>query len=138
MEYIYKQFQESVVKYKAAKYHGKIFCKLFPFPHTGFLENHVSAQVKPYRERKTETDKKSGDMRPYSNKRQLYRLFMQDEIVANKEKADIQTGIKTTAGGIAESLERHDFTERRVKNIHHPQNNALYVFMKPQHAGMRR
>ncbi|GAC1533752.1 MAG: hypothetical protein NVS3B15_14440 [Sediminibacterium sp.] len=72
-------------------------------------------------------------MGPDGKKGNMYSLFMQYEIVRNKEKRDIQAGIETAAGSIAESLQGHDLFEQRVKKIHQLQDKLADMFMQLSH-----
>lgn len=61
------------------------------------------------------------------------RLFFQNKIIRNKKKTDIKTGIKPATGGIAKSLQWKYFPEQWIKEIHHTEYQATYIFMQLSH-----
>lgn len=134
VEYIHKQFQENIIEQEAAQHYGKIFGELLPFPGAGFLEYHVPAQVKTRGKSHGKADQESGNMRPYGNKRQVHRLLLQDEIVGNEKKADIQQGIGPPAGCVTECLQGHEPFKQGIESIHDPEDQLLYVCMQFAHS----
>jgi hypothetical protein len=49
--------------------------------------------------------------------RRVHDLFVQNEIVGNKKKKDIEQCVTATAGRVPESLNRHHLPEWRIKEI---------------------
>jgi len=59
---------------------------------------------------------------------------LQDEVVGNEKKADIQQGIGPAAGCITECLQGHEPFKQGIESIHDPKDQLLYVCMQFAHS----
>lgn len=58
---------------------------------------------------------------------------MKDKIVRNEKDQNVQSGIPSTTGCIPVGLQRHQFPERRIKEIHQGKNYFPYFLMQQFH-----
>ena len=68
-------FQEAVIQEQATQYHHKVFTQLFPFGNRGFLEHHVTAEIKTDWKSNTEADQECCYMRTDRKKACMNRQF---------------------------------------------------------------
>lgn len=126
MEYIHEQLEENIIEDQATQHNCEIFPQLRPFRHGGFLEDNITAQVKTNRKCNRKADQESCDMGADRQEADMDRRLAKNEIIGNEEKADIQQGIESAAGSVAESLKWHDAPEHRIEQVYHRQYYALY------------
>lgn len=65
-------------------------------------------------------------MRTYCNKRSIYYLFFQNEIIGNEVNENIQGSIATSANDIPECLQRHKPLHRGIEIINNAGNKILH------------
>jgi ribosome-associated translation inhibitor RaiA len=83
----------------------------------GFRKYHVPHKKKASRETHAERDDESGYMGFKNEKAKVQVLLVEDEIIADKKNENIQESIGAAACRIAKSLNRHEFSKRRIEKI---------------------
>ena len=66
-------------------------------------------------------------MRTDGNKSQVNNLLLNNKIITNGKEAYIKYHITTTAGRIAECLQRHNLLKERIKKINPLQKGLPYI-----------
>lgn len=133
-----KKLQEHIIEKDADKYHGKIAAQLCAFGDFCLLKNHIPTQVEPHGEGKKEANEKGSNVCANRNGGNMNRLFFKKKVESAIEKQDIQKGISSAAGGIAEGLQGEYLSEWRIKSIYHFQDETTDKCVQLPHSEGRR
>ena len=90
-----------------------------------FLEDNILWQYKAQRESDAERDKEGGDIGLYEYKAQIYRLFVQQEVIAKRIYGNVKHGIAPTARQVAEGLLLDKLWERTIHKVYYRQDDIL-------------
>jgi hypothetical protein len=122
---LYKKLQEKIIKDNANSYHHEIAHQLDPATYHGIGKYYMPHQHEADGECHCEGNDESRYVRTDGHKWQVQHLFLQDEIVTDKIDEDVQQGIPSPAGKVAECLPVHDMAERRIEKINGIDDQAL-------------
>lgn len=135
---INEKLQEDVVEKDADKYHSKITSQLRAFGNLCLLKDYVTTQVEPHGKGKKEANEEGCYMSPDGDGGNMNGLFFKKKVEGAKEKENIQQGIGTAAGGIAEGLQGEYLSEWRIKSIYHFQDETTDKCVQLPHSEGRR
>ena len=119
MEVLNKQLDEDVIQVYAHQHEHKVPEQLHPALQYRAGENDVAVQHVACRKADGERDQEGGDMRADRAGGRVNDFFPENIVVCEKIEEDIQDGVAASASCIAKCLNRHQFPERRVKEINY-------------------
>jgi len=102
------------------------------------LKNYVTTQIEPHGKGKKEANEKGCYVSPDGDGGNVNWLFFKKKVEGAKEKENIQQGIGTAAGGIAEGLQGEYLSEWRIKSIYHFQDETTDKCVQLPHSEGRR
>jgi hypothetical protein len=117
VEFLNEQADKAVIQQNTKYNQQEIPKKLDSAVETGTGKHDIAHQQESCWKADQEGHHKSGDIGFECQEANMQYLFMQDKIIADKKNQDIQDGIGSAAGGIAESLYGHQLSEGRVEKI---------------------
>ena len=112
-----KKLNKNIVQEHAHYHQQKIPEQLYPATQYGAGKNDVPVQQVAGRKRYGKRHKKGGDVGADGTGRRKQDLLLKNEVVGNEIKENVEQRITATTGGISEGLDRHQFSEGRVKKI---------------------
>jgi hypothetical protein len=104
MECFNKEPDKNVIHQDTDHHQQKIAKKLDPAVKAGPGKYHVTHQEESGWETHQERHDESCDIRFEGNEPQVQHLFVKDKVITDKKNENIEQGIRTTAGGVPESL----------------------------------
>ena len=112
-----EQLDENVVQ-ENTRYHKKeIAEQLHSSPKNGTGKYDKPVKQVTCRESNGKSHQERGNMRTYRTGGSIYDLFVEDEIVKNEVKEDVDKRIAAATSCIPESLDRHQFSKRLIKKV---------------------
>ena len=117
MKMLNKELDENIVEKNTKHHKQKIAEQLYPTAKYGARKNNMPVKEVPGWKRDGERHQESSDMRTNRSGWCKNHLLLQDEVVGNKIEEDVKRRISTSTSCISECLDRHQFSEGRVKKV---------------------
>ena len=117
MQLLYEQLNKYVVEEYTGYHQHKVAEQLYPAAQNRTGEHYKAVEQVAGGKAYCESHKKGCNVRADGPCRCVNDLFFKNEVVRNKEQEDIEKRVSPAAYGVSESLDGHQPSERRVKEV---------------------
>jgi hypothetical protein len=117
MELLDEELDKNIVQSQADHHEQKVPEQLHAAQQDRVGKNDILIQEVPGGKTYAERHQKGKDIGGDRDDAKVDKSFVENEVIANKIKEDIQQGIRASADRVAEGLNGHQLAERGVKEI---------------------
>lgn len=124
-EVFYKQFQTNVIQYNAPPNGDSVSNQLNPSPQRRIDESDIFGQQKAGAKGYGKNKNKGSDIWTDDYKTQIHVLLVEDEVVKDEIKKNIQHRVESTSSSITESFRRNHPAKGLVYPAYELQKNVV-------------